>query len=416
MFLDSPFYKQALGQLDSVKEYVPVDAGVIERLRFPKRCIIVTIPVKMDDGRTEIFQGYRVQHSLTAGPGKGGVRYNPNVDLSEVAALAMMMTWKCSLTNLPFGGAKGGINCDPTKCSEGELERITRRFTQELLPFIGPNVDVMAPDMGTGEREMAWIYDTYSMHKGHSVPQIVTGKSASLYGTLGRREATGRGTVYCIEEAVRELKMKLNQCSVVIQGFGNVGSVAAQELFMRGVKIKGVADISGHYLAPNGIDPVKANEYVAKNKSLDGFEGLEKVDKETFFTQEVDIVIPAALERQIDADIAAKMKCRIIAEAANGPVTNEADKVLEDSEIYLIPDILCNAGGVIVSYFEWVQDIQMFFWTAQEVDVRLQQLIRRAFLSCHRASIYHNVNMRKAALIIGVRETGTEKQVRGLYP
>lgn len=416
MFIESPFYQQALGQLDSIKEYIPIDEGVIERLRFPKRCIIVTIPVKMDDGRTEIFQGYRVQHSLTAGPGKGGVRYNPHVNLAEVAALAMMMTWKCSLTNLPFGGAKGGINCDPTKCSEGELERITRRFTQELLPFIGPNVDVMAPDMGTGEREMAWIYDTYSMHKGHSVPQIVTGKSASLYGTLGRREATGRGTVYCIEEAVRELKMKLNQCSVMIQGFGNVGSVAAQELFMRGVKVKGVADISGHYIAPNGIDPVKANEYITKNKTLEGFEGLEKVDKETFFTQDVDIMIPAALERQIDADIAAKMKCRIIAEAANGPVTNEADKVLEDSEIYLIPDILCNAGGVIVSYFEWVQDIQMFFWTAQEVDVRLQQLIRRAFLSCHRASINHNVNMRKAALIIGVRETATEKQVRGLYP
>lgn len=417
MFENSPFYQQALQQLDSVANLLDVDSSAVERLRLPKRSIIVSVPVRLDSGETKVFTGYRVQHSLTAGPGKGGLRFSPHVDFGEVAALAMLMTWKCSLANLPFGGAKGGVNCDPTKLSPGEMERVTRRFTQELLPFIGPQVDVMAPDMGTGEREMAWIYDTYSMHMGHCVPQIVTGKSVALYGTLGRREATGRGVVYCIEEAAHALDMKLAGRTAIVQGFGNVGSVAAIELHERGVKIVGVGDASGHYLCPKGADPrVLLQHAESHDRRLSGAPGLEPCTREEFFAAPCDIAVPAALERQIDAKIAATLKCRILAEGANGPTTNEADAVIEDSNIFVIPDIVCNAGGVIVSYFEWVQDSQMFFWSAEEVDGRLQQLIRRAFLGVHGFAKKHGFSMRRAALVLGIRETAREKAARGLYP
>jgi glutamate dehydrogenase (NAD(P)+) len=417
VFQNSPFYQQALRQLDSVVEHLDVDPNIIERLRLPKRSAVVTIPVHMDNGETRVYQGYRVQHSLTAGPGKGGLRFSPAVDFGEVAALAMMMTWKCSLVNLPFGGAKGGVNCNPRELSKGEMERVTRRFTVEILPFIGPEIDVMAPDMGTGEQEMAWIYDTYSMHKGHSDPRIVTGKSAALYGTLGRREATGRGVVYCIEEACRGLNMKLRDATAIVQGFGNVGSVAATEMHLRGTKIMGVADASGHYLSGSPIDPIELTRYASENNNcVQGYAGLEEVTKAEFFAAECDIIVPAALERQIDAEIAKTLKCRILAEGANGPVTNEADDVLDDSDIVIIPDILCNAGGVIVSYFEWVQDMQMFFWSAEEVDSRLQQLIRRAFMTVWQYAEANKLNMRKAGLVIGVRETAREKAVRGLYP
>ncbi len=416
MFEDSPFYQQSLHQLESVAEYIACYPGTFERLRFPKRSIVVTIPVKMDDGSVKVFMGYRVQHSLTAGPGKGGLRYSPNVDLGEVAALAMMMSWKCSLTNLPFGGAKGGINCDPTTCSSGELERITRRFTQEMIPFIGPNVDVMAPDMGTNEQVMAWIYDTYSSHAGQSTPNIVTGKSASMHGTLGRREATGRGVVYCIEEAARIAKLKLHTATAIIQGFGNVGSVTAVELAMRRCKVLAIGDVTGYYYNENGIDPLDMIAYRDQHRTLTGYPNAEIITKEEFFALKCDILVPAALERQIDEKMARKLDCRILAEAANGPVTTEADAVIDESDIMVIPDIVCNAGGVIVSYFEWVQDIQMFFWTAQEVDSRLQQLIRRAFLSVHREATTLGVSMRKGALILGISNTACEKAIRGLYP
>lgn len=417
MFEESPFYRQALQQLDSVANLVDVEASAVERLRLPKRSLIVSVPVRMDNGQTHVFTGYRVQHSLTAGPGKGGLRYSPHVDLGEVAALAMLMTWKCALANLPFGGAKGGVNCDPTRLSLGEKERVTRRFTQEVLFAIGPQIDVMAPDMGTGEQEMAWIYDTYSMHLGYSCPQIVTGKSVALYGTLGRREATGRGVVYCIEEAAHALDIKLNGLTAIVQGFGNVGSVAAIELHDRGVKIVGVGDASGHYLCPAGVDPRKLLEHAEHhNRTIEGHPGLEKCTREEFFAAQCDIAVPAALERQIDAKIAGLLKCRILAEGANGPTTNEADEVIDQKNILVIPDIVCNAGGVIVSYFEWVQDIQMFFWSAEEVDVRLQQLIRRAFLGVYHFAKKNNHSMRRAALILGVRETAREKAIRGLYP
>lgn len=417
MFEDSPFYQQALTQMDSVQDRVGVEEGAIKRLRFPKRSMTVTVPVKLDNGVTHVFLGHRVQHSLTAGPGKGGLRFNPQVDLGEVAALAMMMTWKCGLLNLPFGGAKGGVDCDVTKLSIGELERITRRFTAEILPMIGPQVDVMAPDMGTNEQVMAWIYDTYSMHAGYSCPQIVTGKSAALYGTLGRREATGRGCVYCIEEAAREVGIKLGECSAAIQGFGNVGSTAAIELAMRGCKIKGIADVSGYYVCEKGLDPVEVANYVEINRSIKGYAGVDACTREEFFGLDVEVMVPAALERQIDEPTARLLKCRILAEGANGPTTNEGDAYIkENTDIFVIPDILCNAGGVIVSYFEWVQDIQMFFWTAQEVDSRLQQLIRRAFISCVSYAQNNDATMREAALVLGIREAAREKAVRGLYP
>lgn len=417
MLDQSPFYQQALAQLDAVAPLVGTSESAIARLRFPKRCIIVTVPIRMDDGHTEVFLGYRVQHSLTAGPGKGGVRYSPHVELGEVAALAMLMSWKCGLTGLPYGGAKGGVNCDPRKLSTGELERVTRRFVAELMPFIGPNVDVMAPDMGTNEQTMAWMYDTYSIMTGHNVPGIVTGKSIALYGTVGRREATGRGVVYCIEEAAREVALPLSGATATVQGFGNVGSVTALELQNRGVKVLAVGDVAGYFHNPKGLDVTDLLVYVDKNKTLAGYPNGEAITREEFFAIPADIVVPAALERQIDEPIARKLRCRILAEAANGPVTTEGDKVLaQRDDILLIPDILCNSGGVIVSYFEWVQDSQMYFWTHEEVDSRLNQMIRRAYLSCSNYARTHKVNMRTAALVLGVRDAATEKQARGLFP
>ncbi|MCC5874901.1 MAG: Glu/Leu/Phe/Val dehydrogenase [Candidatus Sumerlaeia bacterium] len=419
-FTSSPFYQSAVGQLMSVSEHVDLQRGVLERLTVPKRTITVSIPVRMDDGSTRMFLGTRVQHSLTAGPGKGGLRYAPTVDVGEVAALAMLMSWKCGLLGLPFGGAKGGINCNPREMSIGELERLTRRFTQEITPFIGPNVDVMAPDVGTNPQVMAWIYDTYCMTVGNVCPQIVTGKPLEIFGTVGRSTATGCGVVYCIEEASKVMKLQLREATAVVQGFGNVGSITARELQERGTKVIGVADISGHYLRPGGFDIPALIDHTDRNGSLEGFPGIaaDKVGMKEFFAAECDIMVPAALELQVTGEIARNLKCRIFAEAANGPCTPEADQYLRDKkeDILVIPDILCNAGGVTVSYFEWVQGIQMFFWSAEEVDSRLQQLIRRAFLRTLTIANTRNVDMRTAALILGVQDVGAEKQVRGLFP
>ncbi len=420
MLQESAFYQQSLRQLNSVKELVDLNEGIIQRLTLPKRTVIVSIPTGMEDGRTEMFTGIRVQHSLTAGPGKGGLRFSPKVDVGEVTALAMLMSWKCGLLNLPFGGAKGGVNCDPTKLKPSELERLTRRFTQEILPFIGPNTDVMAPDMGTDEQVMAWIYDTYSMTTGANCPQIITGKPVAVYGTLGRREATGNGVIYCIEESVKQTGVKLSESTAIIQGFGNVGSVTAAGLHERGTKVIGLADASGHYLRPSGFDIPDVLQYTEKNRLLKGYAGIdeEKVSKEEFFAVQCDIVIPAALELQVTGEMAKNLKCKIFAEAANGPCTEDADFFLREAkeDIFVIPDILCNAGGVIVSYFEWVQAIQMYFWTAEEVDNRLQQLIRRAFMGTTSYAKSRGMDMRTAALCIGIHNVGIEKQMRGLFP
>lgn len=413
----NPLFQQVMEQFDEVKDLTGVDPGQLERLRMPKRSAIVTVPTRMDDGSVRVFLGYRVQHSLTSGPGKGGLRFHPDVTLGEVSGLAMLMSWKCGLMGLPFGGAKGGVNCNPLAMSQGEIERVTRRFTQEILPFIGPMVDVMAPDMGTNEQVMAWIYDTYSMHVGYNVPQIVTGKSVMLYGTAGRREATGRGVVYCIEEAARHLDMKLTGMRAAIHGFGNVGSVTAFELAQRDVHLVAVADITGGIRNDKGLNIQALLEHVRSGKSVTTFTEGDPIPAEDVLTVPCDILVPAAMERVIDQSNASKVQCRILAEAANGPTTNEADRMLrENNGIFIIPDILCNAGGVVVSYFEWVQDIQMFFWSEEQVNQRLHEVMTRAFQECYAYSRGHKTTLRTAALALGIRRIGQEKAHRGLYP
>ncbi len=414
---DSPLFCQAVEQFEAVCPLTGVDSGATERLRLPKRSVVVTVPVRMDTGEVRLFLGYRVQHSLTSGPGKGGLRFHPDVNLGEVSGLSMLMSWKCGLMGLPFGGAKGGVNCNPDELSIGELERITRRFTQEILPFIGPEIDVMAPDLGTNEQVMAWIFDTYSMHVGHTVPQIVTGKSADLYGTKGRREATGRGVVFTIEKAAEVVGMNLARATAAIQGFGNVGSVTALELAQRGARVMAVSDVKGALYNENGIDLPALLDYVSRHRSIVGFREAEAIPPADLLTLKCDILVPAAIERVITQDIAARLQCRILAEAANGPTTNEADRILrERDDIFVIPDILCNAGGVTVSYFEWVQDLQRFFWSEEHVVRELKKIMYQAFDRCNTLAEERNLDMRTAALTLGIRRVAGEKATRGLYP
>ncbi len=413
----TPFFRQVMEQFEAVKDRTGVDPNTLERLRLPKRTTIVTVPVRMDSGKTETFVGYRVQHSVTSGPGKGGLRYHPDVNLGEVSGLAVLMSWKCGLMNLPFGGAKGGINCDSRKLSLTELERVTRRFTMEMMPAIGPMVDVMAPDLGTGEQVMAWIYDTYAMHVGHNVPQIVTGKSVDLYGTAGRREATGRGVVYCIEEAASDLDISIEGARVVVQGFGNVGSVVAQELADRRALIVAVGDATGAVTNKAGLDVVGLAKHVQATGGVSGFPEADALDDTELLTMECEILVPAAMERVITEDNAPNLRCRILAEGANGPTTLGADRILKErDEIFLIPDILCNAGGVTVSYFEWVQGIQMFFWDEEEVSRRLKALMSDAYARCAAFAQAESCDMRTAALVLGIQSIGREKSERGLYP
>jgi glutamate dehydrogenase (NAD(P)+) len=406
----------ACHQLDRVAEYTDIDSGVLERLAKPKRAMVVSVPIRMEDGRTENFIGYRVQHSLTSGPSKGGLRYHPSVDFGEVAALAMWMSWKCGIMNLPFGGAKGGIACDPAQMTRGELERLTRRFTEEMLVIIGPRMDVMAPDLGTDEQTMGWIYDTYSMHVGYACPEIVTGKPVELGGCYGRREATGRGVVYCIMEAVKELALKPGESTAVVQGFGNVGSVVCQELVQRGIRVIAVGDRYGAIHNPRGIDVYGLIQHMSTGKLLRDFPGAEQIASEDLLTTPCTILVPAALERVINKSNAPRLRCRILAEAANGPTTPDADSVLDESDIYVIPDILCNAGGVTVSYFEWVQDIQQFLWSENQVNEKLQDLMLRAFHRVRKLSEERDFTMRLAALSLGVEKVAKEKLARGLFP
>jgi glutamate dehydrogenase (NAD(P)+) len=413
---NSPTFKMALRQLELVADHTDIDRGVLLRLGQPKRAMVVSVPVRMDDGRTEAFIGYRVQHSLTSGPSKGGLRYHPSVDLGEVAALAMWMSWKCGIMNLPFGGGKGGINCDPAQLSRGELERITRRFTEEIFPIIGPRMDVMAPDLGTDEQTMAWIYDTYSMSVGYACPEIVTGKPLELGGIHGRREATGHGVVFCIQQAMNEIGMKFDEATAVVQGFGNVGSVVCEQLFLRGVRVIAVGDRYGAILNSQGINIPALSRHVAEGKLLRNFAEAEVVSPDELLTQPCTILVPAALERVITLKNAAQLRCRILAEGANGPTTPEADAILADSDMFIIPDILCNAGGVTASYFEWVQDIQQFLWTEAQVNDKLKELMTRAFGQVRQLARQRDLSMRLAALILGVRKVANEKMKRGLYP
>ncbi|MBL8793673.1 MAG: Glu/Leu/Phe/Val dehydrogenase [Planctomycetia bacterium] len=407
----------ALRQLHSVAEHINIDSGVLERLSRPKRSMVVSVPVRMDNGRTEVFAGYRVQHSLTSGPAKGGLRFHPSVDLGEVAALAMWMSWKCGIMNLPFGGAKGGIACDPSKMSMAEKEGVTRRFTSEVLSIIGPHSDVMAPDLGTDEQTMAWIYDTYSMSIGYACPEVVTGKPVELGGCHGRREATGRGVVYCIREALHELNLKPTESTAVVQGFGNVGTVVCQELSALNVRVIAVGDRSGAVRNPRGIEIHALNRHVnIEGKPLKDFPDAEAISSEELLATPCTIMVPAALERVITLKNAHQLRCRILAEGANGPTTPEADEILASSDIFVIPDILCNAGGVTVSYFEWVQDLQRLFWSESQVNDRLRELMGEAFQRVRKEARDRNISMRMAALSLGVQKTAHEKMRRGLYP
>ena len=377
--------------------------------------MIVSVPTRMDDGRVHVFTGYRVQHNDVLGPFKGGIRYHPAVNLGEVSALAMWMTWKCSLVGLPLGGGKGGISCDPAELSRNELQSMTRRYTAEILNFIGPDVDVPAPDMGTNEQVMAWIMDTYSQHKGHAVPEVVTGKPVAIGGTLGRREATGRGVVYMIMEAAKHLGIDLSKCTAAVQGFGNVGSVVVKELATAGVKVIGVSDRTGGFYDSKGLPVDRLLELANQNHSLEGFPYGDKITNEELLELKCDILVPAALEMQITKENVARLQCRILAEGANGPTTLEADRVIQEKEIFLIPDILANAGGVVVSYFEWVQDLQNFFWTEDEVNKKLRDILVKAFQEVLSMSVQQKVDMRLAALMIGIDRVACAMLWRGLY-
>ena len=411
----NPTYEMAVRQFDLAATKLSVDENVAARLRRPDRALTVSVPTRMDDGSVHVFTGYRVQHNDVLGPFKGGIRYHPEVNLGEVSALAMWMTWKCSLVGLPLGGAKGGIACDPADLSRAELQGMTRRYTAEILNFIGPEIDVPAPDMGTNEQIMAWVMDTYSQHRGYAVPEIVTGKPVAIGGTLGRREATGRGVVYAIIEAAKHLRLDLQKCTAAVQGFGNVGSVVVKELAEMGVSVVGVSDRTGGFYEKKGLPVDRLLELADKNHSLEGCTFGEKISNAELLELQCDILVPAALEMQITKENAERLRCRILAEGANGPTTLEADAVLQEKGIFLIPDILANAGGVVVSYFEWVQDLQNFFWTEDEVNKKLRDILVRAFYEVLNMSMKHGVNMRMAALMIGIDRVVKAMLWRGLY-
>ena len=407
--------EMAIEQFDAAANKLGIDANVAARLRRPDRALIVSVPTRMDDGHVHVFTCYRVQHNDVLGPFKGGIRYHPAVTLGEVSALAMWMTWKCSLVGLPLGGAKGGVTCDPSALSRNELQSMTRRFTAEMINIIGPEVDVPAPDMGTNEQVMAWIMDTYSQHKGHAVPEIVTGKPVAIGGTLGRREATGRGVVYTVIEAAKHLQIDLTKCTAVVQGFGNVGSVAAKELSKIGVKIIGVSDRTGAFVDPNGLAIDKLLEVADKSHSLEDCPYGDRISNRELLELKCDLLVPAALEMQITEVNAPRLQCRILAEGANGPTTPQADAILREKGVFLVPDILANAGGVVVSYFEWVQDLQNFFWTEDEVNNKLRDVLVKAFHQVLEMSQKQSVDMRQAALMIGIDRVTRAMLWRGLY-
>ena len=416
---DDDVFKMACDQFAVIADYLNIDRNHRDRLMYPKRAIAVTLPVHMDDGSTKTFQGYRVQHHLTLGPTKGGTRFAPSLSMGETAALAMWMSWKCALANLPYGGAKGGVAVDPLKLSRTELEALSRRYMQEMIPFVGPHTDIMGPDMGTNEQIMAWFMDTYSVYQGYAVNEIVTGKPVAIGGTEGRREATGRGVVYLIERAMDMLKMDPEKCTAIVQGFGNVGSVAALSLALKtGLKVIGISDAMVALYNPKGIDVKAAEQHVLKKGHLRAFAQAEHIDPNELLTMKCDVLVPAAVDRVINEKNAAKLQCRILAEAANGPTTPEADRILEQrwDEVFVIPDILCNAGGVIVSYFEWVQGLQSFRWSETEVTDKLFRILEHSFTQVIRRAKEHKIAHRTAAMAIGVERVLGAKSMRGLFP
>jgi glutamate dehydrogenase (NAD(P)+) len=414
-----PVFDMARTQFGIIADHLEIPNDERDRLLYPKRAIAVSVPVHMDDGSTKVFQGYRVQHHLTLGPTKGGTRFSSKLDVGEVAALAVWMSWKCALAGLPYGGAKGGVACDPPSLSRRELEVVSRRYMQEMIPFVSPQTDVMAPDMGTDEQVMAWFMDTYSMHQGHAVSEIVTGKPVALGGTEGRREATGRGVAHLVNRACESIGLRPGDGTAIVQGFGNVGSVSAYTLARRyGVRITGISDHTTALYDPAGLPLDEIERHVSRHGVLAGFTREATIGGAELLEQRCDILVPAALERVITAENAPRLNCRILAEGANGPTTPDADLVLEQrrDEIFVIPDILCNSGGVIVSYFEWVQDLQRLFWTETEVNSRLEQLLDGAFEKVRFRAAERAVSNRTAAMAIGVEQVRAGKRLRGLFP
>jgi glutamate dehydrogenase (NAD(P)+) len=407
----------ACRQFDQAADAISLPEAIRDRTKYPRRCLAVALPIKRDDGSVTVFEGYRVQHNLSTGPSKGGIRFHEHVTIGEVAALAMWMSWKCSLAGLPYGGAKGGVIVNPRELSSSELEHLSRRYMQEMINFVGPQLDIPAPDVGTNEQIMGWMMDTYSNHVGHIEPAVVTGKPISLGGSQGRREATGAGVAYLVKSYLEDLKIPVNEATAAVQGFGNVGSETALALANYGVKVVAISDYTGGIYNPKGIDVRKALAYLAYARVLKDFDGGESITNEQLLELDATVVVPAALERVITEQNAQKLRCRILAEAANGPTTNEADKILESRpEIEVIPDVLCNSGGVIVSYFEWLQNLQNFYWTRDEVLQKLYAQLDRAKVAVEAQKRKFGFNRRLAALTLGIGRVAEAKQNRGLFP
>jgi glutamate dehydrogenase (NAD(P)+) len=413
---DTPLFRTAVAQFEQALPYADVSEAVAERLRYPERAVMLSIPIRLDDGRRVVFAGYRVQHSSVLGPTKGGMRYDEEVSLGECAALAVWMTWKCALLRLPYGGAKGGVRCSPRQLSLKELERITRRFTSELLPVIGPQEDIPAPDMATNEQTMAWMMDTYSMQVGHAVPEIVTGKPIAIGGSVFRHEATGAGVVMVTARACERLGWNLAEQRCVVQGFGNVGGIAAQELVDRGATVIAVSDLSGGILDEDGLDIAAMSAFAHEHGSLEAWPDGRRITNEELLELPCDILVLAAREDQVTEENAGRIRARLIVEGANGPTSLEADTILHDRAIPILPDILTNAGGVTVSYFEWVQDLGRLFWDRDEIRHKLEEKLNDAFDRVWETSVERGTTLRTAALVTGIREVASALDARGLYP
>jgi glutamate dehydrogenase (NAD(P)+) len=409
-------YEIAVEQFDNAVKYLDIKTGLKEMLRVPKRELTVNFPVQMDDGSVKIFTGYRVHHNTALGPSKGGIRYHPNVTLDGMRAMAMWMTWKCAVAGIPYGGAKGGVVCNPKEMSLQELENLTRRYATEISILMSPDGDIPAPDLNTNPQIMAWIMDTYSMHRGHTVPAVITGKPVEVGGSLGRREATGRGVQYCTRRACKRLGIEMSEATVAVQGFGNVGSVAARLLHEDGCKIIGISDVRGGIYNPNGLNPVEIMRHCKEAGSVVDCPGTDKISNADLLELPCDILVPAAVEKQLNGQNAPNVKAKIIAEGANGPTEPEADEVFSDRGIFVIPDILCNAGGVTVSYFEWVQGLQFFFWDEDEVNRKLGKIMNRAFDQVMAIAEEKQVSNRTAAYIKAIDRVASATMIRGIYP
>jgi glutamate dehydrogenase (NAD(P)+) len=413
---DESAWETALAQLDEAADLMGLASGVHETLRSPKRALIVSVPFRLDNGTTRVYQGYRVHHNVTRGPAKGGIRYHPDVTLDEVKALAMWMTWKCAIAGIPFGGAKGGVTVDPRQLSRAELERMTRRYASEILPLIGPERDIPAPDMNTNEEIMSWIMDTYSINKGYSVPGVVTGKPVSIGGSKGRSGATSRGVMYTVFKTLKALGRSIDEVSVAIQGYGKVGGFAAQLLHDAGCRVVAVSDVEGGLYNERGLDPEAINRHKNEAASVQGYPRADAISNEELLEVPCDVLIPAAIEGVITVKNAEAVRAKVLCEAANGPVTFEADKILNDRGVFVVPDILANSGGVTVSYFEWVQDIQAYFWSDEEVNDRLRQIMERAFDEVYALAEEKGLSLRQAAHWIGVGRVAEAHLTRGLFP